>query len=112
QDYFPTFFSDTLADGSPRLKRTRTNTDNFKFKVRVKDIAPVAIFLNLPLKVSSNTIIQGSFDAQKNSLEASGLSDLVEYNKMPIREWFLAVNTSNKQMQVTTGFKRIDLGDS
>jgi hypothetical protein len=112
RDYFPTFFSDTLAESRQRSKKAKTNTDNFKFKIRVKDITPIAVFLNVPLKVSANTIVQGSFDAQNNSLNASGLSDLIEYNKMPIREWFLSINTSNKQMKLATGFKRIDFGDS
>ncbi|HXB42301.1 MAG TPA: translocation/assembly module TamB domain-containing protein [Bacteroidia bacterium] len=110
--YFPTFFTDTLVAVNTRDKKQKTNTDNFKFKVRVKDFTPLATFLKMPLAISPNTIVQGSFDAQKNSLIVSGISDLIEYSKTPVKDWFLSVNTSNKQVQLNTGFRRVDLGDS
>ncbi len=111
-DYFPTFFTDASVAVNRYTKKAKQNTDNFKFKVRVKDFKPVATFLKIPLSISPNTVIQGSFDAQNNSLIASGVSDLIEYNKTPVKDWFLSINTTNKQVQLNTGFRRVDLGDS
>lgn len=110
--YFPTFFKE---DGkvAARGRRKKVNTDQFKFKVRVKDFEPVARFLRVPLTISPNTIVQGSFDAEKNALVASGLSDIIEYNKTPMTDWFLSVTTgNNRQVHLNTGFKRVDFGDS
>jgi len=111
-DYFPTFFKNTEVAAAGRNKKIKPNTDNFKFKVRIKDFSPVATFIKKPVSISPNTIIQGSFDAQNNSLIASGISDIIEYNKTPVKDLFFSVTTSNKQVQVNTGFKRADLGDS
>jgi len=110
--YFPTFFKSKDVAVNPRDRKAKPNTDNFKFKVRVKDFSPVATFLKIPLTISPNTIVQGSFDAQKNALVASAVSDIIEYNKTPVKDWFLSVTTSNKQVQLNTGFKRVDFGDS
>ncbi len=109
--YFPTFFKNEELAQNARGKNKPRN-DQFKFKVRVKDFSPVATLLNMPLKLSPQTIVQGSFDGQKRSLVATGLSDIIEYNKTPIKDWFLSVNTENKQVKMNTGFKRVDLGDS
>ncbi|HWY39153.1 MAG TPA: translocation/assembly module TamB domain-containing protein, partial [Bacteroidia bacterium] len=106
-DYFPTFFT-----AENKSKKQKPNTDYLTFKIRIKDFSPVATLINKPLAISPNTIIQGSFDAQKNSLVVSGLSDKIEYNKTPVRDWFLSVNTANKQVKVNTGFRRVDISDS
>jgi len=111
-DYFPTFFKAPEVAANGRGKKNKVNTNNFKFKIRTKDFSPVATFLKMPLQVSPNAIIQGSFDAQNNKLVASGLADSIVYSKTPIREWFLSLTTQNKQVQLNTGFKRVELGDS
>lgn len=106
-DYFPTFFAE-----EKQSRRSKPNTDHLTFKIRVKDFEPVAVLLNKPLSISPNSVIQGSFDVQKNSLEISGLSDKIEYNKTPIHDWFLSVSTGDKQVKLSTGFKRVDIADS
>jgi len=106
-DYFPTFFKE-----ENKTKNSKPNTDNLTFKIRVKDFNPVAVFLNIPLSISPHSVLQGSFDAQKNSLIASGISDKIEYNKFPVKDWFLSVSTANKQVKLNTGFKRVDIADS
>jgi hypothetical protein len=113
-DYFPTFFASDEKTKNNRFaaKQEKQNTDNLTFKIRVKDFTPVGIFLNMPLSVSPNSVVQGSFDAQKNVLIVSGIADKIEYNKTPVHDWFLSVNTSNKQVKLSTGFKRIDIADS
>lgn len=113
QDYFPTFFKEEsrpLAGG--RKKAGAERTDNLKFKIRVKDFEPIAVFLNTPLSISRNSVIQGSFDAQTNMLVVSGFADKIEYNKTPVHDWFLSVNTANKEVKLNTGFKRLDIADS
>lgn len=107
--YFPTFFTKKEAVANGRVK---PNTDNFKFKIRIKDFSPVATLFNLPLTISPSTMINGSFDAATNSLVAGGLSDIISYNKTPIKDWFLNITTNSNQVELNTGFKRIGLGDS
>jgi hypothetical protein len=116
-DYFPTFF--TTENNTAAAKNTRTaarpekaEKDNLTFKVRIKDFEPVATFLNIPLTISRNSVVQGSFDAQKNMLVVSGYADKIEYNKTPVHDWFLSINTSDKEVKLNTGFKRIDIADS
>ncbi len=116
-DYFPTFFSEKETANSSLTKKEKLtpvviHTDNLNFKIRIKDFEPVTKYLNIPLTISRNTTIQGSFDAQKNALIASGLSDKIEYNKIPIRDWFLSISTTNKQVKLNTGFRRVDFADS
>jgi hypothetical protein len=107
-DYFPTFFA-----ANKKLKeKTKTTDDNLSFKIRVKDFDPVAKLLNMPLSVSPNSVLQGAFDGRNNTLSASGVSDKIEYNKMPVREWYLSINTANKEVKLSTGFKRLDFADS
>ena len=106
-DYFPTFFKE-----EKKIKNAKPNTDNLTFKLRVKDFDPIAVFFNVPLAICPNSVLQGSFDAQKNSLIVSGVSDKIEYNKTPMKDWFLSVSTANKQVKLNTGFKRVDISDS
>jgi len=105
--YFPAFF-----EREDKSKKPKPNTDNLSFKIRVKDFNPVATFFKMPLKISNETMLQGMFNAESNQLKVSGLSDKIEYNKIPVKDWFLAVNTTNNQIDLNTGFKQIDLTDS
>ena len=111
--YFPTFFKAKDARAASGGRKKKAPADRFHFRVRVKEFDPLARFLRIPLSISAYSIVQGSFDSEKNTLVASGLADTITYNKTPMRDWFLSVNTGeNKQVHVNTGFKRIDLGDS
>lgn len=111
--YFPTFFKAKETRVASGGRKKKAPADQFHFRLRVKEFDPLAKFLRIPLSISPYSIVQGSFDANKNTLAASGLADTITYNKTPFRDWFLAVNTgNNKQVHINTGFKRIDLGDS
>jgi hypothetical protein len=111
--YFPTFFKEKETRLAGGRHKKKTNSDQFKFRVRVKDFEPVAKFLRTPLMLSPNTVVQGSFDAHRNALVASGIADSIVYNKTPVKDWFLSVTTAaNRQVNLNTGFKRVDLGDS
>jgi hypothetical protein len=105
--YFPVLFGEEIKN-----KRARSNTDNLSFKLRIKDFDPIAGFFKLPLQISNESILQGTFNAQNNKLTVSGLSERIEYNKIPIKEWFLTISTTNNQVYFNTGFKRVDLADS
>ena len=105
--YFPVIFGEEV-----KTRKTKSNTDNLTFKVRVKDFDPVAKFFKIPLQISTESILQGTFNAQNNKLTVSGLSDKIEYNKTPIKEWFLTVSTGNNQVYLNTGFKQVQLADS
>lgn len=111
-EYFPTFFKEKIVIRNERDKKAKALEDNFKFRLRVKDFEPIATFLKLPLKISSNTLLQGSFDSQKSKMVMSGISDLIEFDKIPVKDWFLSLNTLNRQVELNTGFKRIDIADS
>lgn len=103
--YYPMFF-----DGEARNKKIKT--DNFAFKVRVKDFTPVSSFFKTPLEISSGTMLQGTFNAQSNVLKVSGLSDKISYEKIPVKDWFLTISTTDNEVYFNTGFKQIDLADS
>lgn len=105
--YFPAFFEREEKDKNPK-----PNNDNLTFKIKVKDFKPIASFFKIPLKISNQSILQGTFNAESNQLKISGLSDKIEYNKIPVKEWFLTVNTVNNKIDLNTGFKQIDLADS
>ena len=107
-NYFPIFFP-----AENKTKISRPNTDNLSFKVRVKDIDPVSKFFKIPLQISNGSMLQGTFNAQSNKLTVSGLSDKIDYNKIPVKDWFLTISTTtNNQIYFNTGFKRVDLADS
>ncbi len=105
--YFPAFF-----DTEDKNKKPKPNTDNLTFKVKIKNFEPVASFFKIPLKINAQTMLQGTFNAESNQLKVSSLSDKIEYNKIPIKDWFLTINTTNNQIYLNTGFKQIDLADS
>jgi hypothetical protein len=107
ENYFPIFFP---ADN--KNKKNKPNTDKLSFKIRVKDINPVAKFFKIPLQISNGSMVQGTFNAESNKLTVSGLSDKIDYNKIPIKDWFLTISTTNNQVYFNTGFKRVDLADS
>ena len=104
-NYFPLFFPS-------ESKKKKTNTDDLSFKVRIKNIDPVSKFFDIPLQISSESMLQGTFNAQNNKLMVSGLSDKIEYNKTPVKDWFLTISTINNQVYFNTGFKQVDLTDS
>jgi len=106
-NYFPLFFP-----AENKGKKQKTNTDELAFKVRVKSIEPISSFFNIPLQISEGSMIQGTFSAQNNKLTVSGLSDKIEYNKIPINDWFLTISTTNNQVYLNTGFKQVDITDS
>ena len=105
--YYPLFF-----EGEAKNKKSKPNTDNLAFKVRIKDFKPVASFFKIPLEISNGTLLQGTFNAQNNLLKVSGLSDQITYDKIPVKEWFLTISASNNQVYFNTGFKQINLTDS
>ncbi|HEX7412862.1 MAG TPA: hypothetical protein VF411_02370, partial [Bacteroidia bacterium] len=107
QEYFPVLF-----EAESKNNKAKPSTDNLAFKIKVKDFEPVAAFFKLPLKISPQTILRGTFNAKNNQLTVSGLSDKIEYNKIPMKDWFLTINTNNKQVDMSTGFKQVDLADS
>ena len=106
------FYLPVLFDSEEKEKKPKPNTDNLSFKIKVKDFTPVAAFFKMPLKISSETILQGVFNAESNQLKISGLSDKIEYNKVPVKDWFLTVSTTKNQINLNTGFKQVDLTDS
>ena len=106
------FYLPALFDNEEKDKKPKPNTDNLVFKVKVKNFTPVADFFKLPLRISTQTMLQGTFDAASKQIKVSGLSDKIEYNKIPIKDWFLTINTTNNQIYLNTGFKEIDLADS
>ena len=105
--YFPALFEKENKD-----KKPKPNTNNLAFKIKVKNFEPIFSFFNIPLKISNQTMLQGVFDAESNQLKVSGLSDKIEYNKIPVKDWFLTLNTTNNMVYFNTGFKQIDLADS
>ncbi len=106
------FYLPVLFDTEDKEKKPKPNTDNLTFKIKIKDFNPVATFFKIPLKITSESMLQGVFNAESNQFKVSGLSDKIEYNKIPVRDWFLMVNTTNNQIDFNTGFKQIDLADS
>jgi hypothetical protein len=105
--YFPAFF-----DTEDKSKKPKLNTDNLTFKIRVKNFEPISSFFRMPLKISNETMLQGTFNAENNQLKVSSLSDKIEFNKIPVKDWFLTINTTNNQIDLNTGFKQIDFTDS
>ncbi len=106
------FYLPVLFDAGEKEKKPKTNTDILSFKIKVKDFTPVATFFKMPLKISNETMLQGIFNAENIQLKFSGLSDKIEYDKIPVKDWFLTVSTANNQIDLNTGFKQIDLSDS
>jgi hypothetical protein len=106
-NYFPLFFP-----AENKSKKQKSNTDELAFKVRIKNIEPVSRFFNIPLQISNGSMVQGTFNAQNNKLMVTGLSDKIEYDKIPVKDWFLTISTTNNQVYFNTGFRQVDLTDS
>ena len=106
--YFPTFFKEDT-----RVQKNYVYTDELSFKVRIKKLEPLTTYFNIPLKITSGSILQGTFIPGQKQLKVSGFSDEISYSKVPVKDWFLTISTAeNNQIYFNTGFKRIELADS
>jgi cytoskeletal protein CcmA (bactofilin family) len=101
--YFPTFF---------KTSTRHIYNDRADITVKVKNFTIVKELFLKNLMISSNTIINGSFDAGINYLYLNTTSDLVNYNGIKFKQNNLVINSLPHGINVLYNSKKINITDS
>ncbi len=104
-NYFPTFIK------QDKLVENKYN-DKFDFKLKVKKFSLINNLISPDLSISSNTIIDGHFDASKNDLMINGKSDRIKYKDFVAKNWYLNTSSVTNGIELKTGLDKFNITDS
>ncbi len=102
--YYPTFFSKPLGD--------KTFTDEVKFNATIKNFKTIKELFLPELMLAPKTMLDGSFNASKNSFGLTFISDSVNYNGIKIQKLNLLSKEEADKVVATIIGERLNLTDS
>ncbi len=102
-NYFPTF----VKSNSNYIYRDRAD-----LTLKVKNFKLINELFTKDLKISPNTLVNGSFDASINYLYLKTNSDLIEYTGLKFKQNDLTVNSLPNGVTINYQAKHINLTDS
>lgn len=109
-DYFKSLVKNYIP--SMDLRVARFETQNFDFRLNLKDFEPISLLFVPQVKVPKPAVFNGRFASAENVATLNGFVPLVTYNKIRVNNLIIDESTSKTAMNIFITSDRIDLTDS
>ncbi len=107
---FPGFGNLELPD-KVKKKKLKT-TDNLKYDIQIKDISEVLAIFVPTLKISSNTLINGNYNAEDRDFQMNIKADTLEIAGKRIRNITLSQSAVKDEINAHLNIQNLQLNDS